>query len=64
MRLDNFVAELLRTSRTKATEFIEEGRIFVNYEETYKSSKAIKEGDILTIRGKRKIYYRRYRKND
>lgn len=63
MRLDNFVAELVRTSRVKATEFIEEGRVLVNYEEIYKASKAIKEKDILTIRGKRKIYCRKYRKN-
>ena len=64
MRLDNFVAELVRTSRTKAIEFIEEGRVFLNYEEIYKTSKLIKEKDILTIRGKRKVYYRRYRKKN
>ena len=64
MRLDNFVAELIRTSRTKATQIIEEGRVFINYEETDKASKAIKEGYILTIRGKRKVYYRKYNKNN
>ena len=55
MRLDNFIAELTKTSRTKTNELIEEGRVFVNYEDVYKSSKFVKEGDILTVRGKGKF---------
>lgn len=55
MRLDNFVSEITKTSRTKAIEIIEDGRVFVNYEDSYKSSRLIKEGDILIVRGKGKF---------
>lgn len=52
MRLDNIVAELARCSRVKANEFLEQERVLVNYEIVQKSSKEIKENDIITIRGK------------
>lgn len=52
LRLDNIVSELARTSRTKATEIINIGKVFVNFENITKDSKEIKEGDIITIRGK------------
>lgn len=55
MRLDSIVSEILRTSRNKAEEVINEGRIFVNYEEILKSTKQLKQGDLLTIRGKGKF---------
>ncbi len=67
MRLDNFIAELTKTSRTKTNELIEEGRVFVNYEDVYKSSKFVKEGDILTVRGKGKFIIKnieRYTRNE
>ena len=57
VRLDNFVAELARCSRTKAIEFIEEMRVFVNSIVQEKSSKKINEGDIITIRGKGKFVF-------
>lgn len=50
-RIDNIVAELARTSRTKAEEIITSGRVFVNFENILKTSKILKEADILTIRG-------------
>ena len=52
LRLDNIVSELARTSRTKAEEIINDGRVFVNFENIIKNSKTIKEADIITIRGK------------
>lgn len=52
MRLDNIVAELAKCSRSKANEILMQERVFVNYEVFTKSSKEVKENDIITIRGK------------
>ena len=52
LRLDNIVSELMKTSRTKAKEIVNSGRVFVNFENIIKDSKTLKEEDILTIRGK------------
>ena len=57
IRLDNFVSELARCSRSKADEIIDEQRVFINSELQYKSSKKINENDIITIRGKGKFIY-------
>ena len=55
MRLDNFVAEFARCSRSKAAEIINEQRVFVNdYLET-KFSKKINTKDVITVRGKGKF---------
>lgn len=54
-RLDNFVAELAKTSRNKANEILEQQRVFVNYENQEKPTKIIKMGDFITIRGKGKF---------
>ncbi len=52
LRLDNLVKELTNTSRNKAEEIILKGRVFVNFENILKLSKILKQGDIVTIRGK------------
>ena len=52
MRLDNIVAEIAICSRGKANEILEQERVLVNHEMIKKSSKEIKENDIITIRGK------------
>lgn len=52
LRLDNIVSELAKTSRAKSEEIILSGRVFLNFENEYKSAKLIKQGDIITIRGK------------
>lgn len=52
MRLDCVISEILKTSRGKAEEIINEGRIFVNFENINKLTKQIKEKDLITIRGK------------
>lgn len=57
LRLDKFVAELGKCSRSKATDIILEGRVFINSENELKPSKSIKEKDIITIRGKGKFIF-------
>lgn len=52
LRLDNIVSDLARTSRSKATEIINQERVFVNGQNETKQSKQIKQGDVITIRGK------------
>ena len=56
-RLDNFVSELSRCSRTKASEIIKEGKAFVNSINEFKDSKKININDIITIRGKGKFIF-------
>ncbi len=52
MRLDNIVSELARCSRGKANELLSQERVLLNHEIIEKSSKEVKENDIVTIRGK------------
>lgn len=52
MRLDNIVSELAKCSRNKADELLIGERVLVNFEVATKTSKEIKEKDIITIRGK------------
>ena len=58
LRLDNIVATLARTSRNKANDFLEQERVFVNFQNETKSSKQVKEGDIITIRGKGRFQFK------
>lgn len=55
LRLDAVVAELARTSRSKALDALSKGLVLVNYNETRDKAKVIKEGDTITIRGKGKF---------
>lgn len=57
IRLDNFVSELSKSSRRKAEEIIEAGRVFVNSINEIKPSKKINVNDIITIRGKGKFIF-------
>ena len=52
LRLDNFVSDLARTSRSKAVQIINSERVFINGKNETKTSKTIKLGDVITIRGK------------
>ena len=54
LRLDNIISEILKTSRKIAQEYLEQEKVYINYSEETKSSKTIKEKDILVIRGKGK----------
>lgn len=57
IRLDNFVSELAKCSRTNASDIISEGRVFVNSINEFKDSKKINIGDLITIRGKGKFIF-------
>lgn len=52
LRLDNFVSDLAKTSRSKAVQIINQERVFVNGQNETKASKQLKLNDIITIRGK------------
>lgn len=58
LRLDSIVSVLARTSRSKATEILEQERVFINYKMETKPSKQVKVGDSITIRGKGKFEFR------
>jgi len=55
IRLDSVISEIIKTSRRIAQEFLEEEKVSINYEVETKSTKTIKEKDILIIRGKGKF---------
>lgn len=55
MRLDVVISEILHMSRSKADEIVSEERVFVNYELKTKNATMLKQGDILTVRGKGKF---------
>ena len=57
LRLDNFVSELANSSRTRASEIINEGKVFLNSINEFKDSKKIEINDIITIRGKGKFIF-------
>ena len=52
LRLDNIVSDLVKTSRSKAKQIIEQERVFVNGQNETKMAKQVKIGNIITIRGK------------
>lgn len=54
-RIDAIVAEIAKTSRNKAEEYINNKKVLVNYEEELKYTKNLKEKDIIVIRGKGKF---------
>ena len=58
LRLDNIVSVLAKTSRSKANEILEQERVFLNFKVETKSSKQVKEGDIITIRGKGRFEFK------
>ena len=51
LRIDSIVSKLSKTSRSKAQEIIDEGKVLVNYSKTRDKSKEIKVNDRITIRG-------------
>lgn len=55
MRLDNAISEIIKISRSKTEELLENEKVFVNSRVETKGSKLIKEKDILAIRGKGKF---------
>ena len=51
LRLDNVIAELAKTSRSKAAEILKQERVFINYANETKNTKQVQSKDIITIRG-------------
>lgn len=60
LRMDNFVSDLARTSRSKAVQMIEQERIFINGKNETKPSKTLKLNDIITIRGKGRFVIKQF----
>lgn len=52
LRLDNIVSDLVKTSRSKAVQIINQERVFINGQNETKLSKQLKLNDVITIRGK------------
>lgn len=56
MRLDAIVGELARVSRQDATRLLEEQRVQVDFKDEIRGTRQIKEGNIISIRGKGRFY--------
>lgn len=54
-RIDAIVAELAKTSRNKAEEYIDNKRVLINYQEEIKYTRSVRESDVIVIRGKGKF---------
>ncbi len=52
IRLDSVLSVALKTSRSKAMEFIRGGAVSLNWEETENASKSLSEGDIISVKRK------------
>lgn len=63
LRLDNFVSDLARTSRSKAVQIIDSERVFINGQSETKASKQVKLGDVITIRGKGRFVIKEFAGN-
>lgn len=55
LRLDSIISVGFRISRSKAAEYIKSGKVRINWEEKELVSKTIKQGDVISIRGKGRI---------
>lgn len=56
LRLDNVVSSAFGISRSKATEGIKKGLVFLNSLECFKPDSEVREGDKIVLRGKGKAY--------
>lgn len=54
-RIDAIVAEIAKTSRNKAEEYIDNKKVSINYQEELKYTKSVRENDVIIIRGKGKF---------
>ena len=64
IRLDNVVSSIAKISRKKAEELLVDEKIFVNARVETKSTKSLKGGDILVIRGKGKYIINKISENN
>ena len=56
-RLDAVIAKVYNLSRDTAVKCISEGRVFINGREMTGNAKSLKNGDIVTVRGKGKFIF-------
>lgn len=56
LRLDALTAAAFQTSRSKLTEAIDAGRVFINGKAVLKAGTELKEKDIVSVRGKGRFY--------
>lgn len=55
LRLDSIIAAGYGVSRSKAVELVKSGKVKVNWEDIEAASKEIKQGDVISLRGKGRI---------
>ncbi|KUO75674.1 MAG: hypothetical protein APF77_14230 [Clostridia bacterium BRH_c25] len=55
LRLDSLIATGYGVSRAKAAETVKSGKVKVNWEDTSGSSKEMKQGDVISIRGRGRV---------
>ncbi|MDD4504685.1 MAG: YlmH/Sll1252 family protein [Clostridiaceae bacterium] len=55
LRLDSLIATGYGVSRAKAVETVKSGKVKVNWEDTASSSKDMKQGDVISLRGRGRI---------
>lgn len=62
-RLDSIVAEIAKTSRSKAEELIKSERVSINCKYEYKSSKQVNVEDVIIVRGSGKYILKEIHQN-
>lgn len=55
LRLDSIIATGYGVSRAKAVETVKSGKVKVNWEDTESASREMKQGDVVSLRGKGRI---------
>jgi RNA-binding protein YlmH len=55
LRLDSLIATGYGVSRAKAVEAVRSGKVKVNWEDTDSSSKEMKQGDVISLRGRGRV---------
>ncbi len=55
LRLDAIVAEGFKLSRSQASEYIEAGKVYLQFEECTNGAKAVEEGSTISLRGMGRI---------
>lgn len=55
LRLDSLIATGYGVSRAKAVEAVKSGKVKVNWEDVFNSSKEMNKGDVISLRGKGRV---------
>ena len=56
-RLDAIIAKTYKISRNISSNLFAAGKVFINGKQCFSSSQLIKEGDVISVRGKGRIKY-------